>query len=420
MRGNRVGGSGRILLGPGWLAARFLGVGLAGALSLGLAGCKKTEAVPTSDKTDTNTQAAPVSVHFAKVEQRVLPQRLEVSGTLDADQQSELAAQSAGTVLLVNVDLGTRVKKGDVIVELDPREASLKLQSASASAQQQRARLGLDGKDKFDAETVADVRAAKEALDLANTELARSEALLKDGAIPKAQYDQTKSNRDRAAAQYDVAKNSIDQSYAGLSGADAQAGLSAKTLADTKIRAPFDGVIAEKRISPGEYANVGRVVAVLVKDDPLRLRFDVSESNMASMIEGAKVELHVAAFPGVPFEGVIKRVGASVRVQSRTLPVEAEVQNAKRELKPGLFARASIALGGDPVPTLLVPKSSLVKGASGSRLFVKSGSRVVERLVVTGSTLGDLVEVKGQVNVGEEVAVDGVDKLADGAPITPL
>ncbi len=399
-------------------AWRWLAVGLVGVSCLGSFGCKKPDAQPTSDKTDTNTQAAPVPAHFAKVEERTLPPRLEVSGTLDADQQSELAAQSAGTVLIVNVDLGTRVKKGDIIVELDPREASLKLQSATASAQQQRARLGLDGKSKFDAETVADVRAAKDALDLANTELGRSEALLKDGAIPKAQYDQAKSNRDRAAAQYDIAKNSTDQTFAGLSGADAQAGLSAKTLDDTKIRAPFDGVIAEKRVSAGEYANIGRVVAVLVKDDPLRLRFEVAEANMASMLVGAKVELHVAAFPGVPFDGIIKRVGASVRVSSRTLPVEAEVPNAKRTLKPGLFARASIALGGDPIPTLLVPKTSLLPGASGSRLFVKSGDRVVERLVVTGASLDELIEVKGQVKAGEEVAIDGVDKLSDGALVT--
>ncbi len=394
------------------------GVAISLALGLSLAGCKKADqAGPTDDKASAS-DSAPIAIHVGKVEEKTLPRRHTVSGTLDADEESELAAQASGTVLAVNADIGTRVKRGDVIVELDPREASFKLQSATATAQQQRARLGLDKKGKFDAENVADVRAAKDALDLASTELDRAEALYKDGAIPKAQYDQAKSAKERAAAQYDVAKNSIDQTYAGLSGAEAQAGLSAKTLDDTKIRAPFDGVIAEKRISPGEYANVGRVVAVLVKDDPLRLRFDVAESEIAGIAMGAKVEIHVAAFPDEHFDGIVKRIGASVRVQSRTLPVEAEVANADRKLKPGFFARAEVELSGDPVPTLLVPKTALVPGASGSRIFVKAGDHVSERLVTTGASLGNLVEVKGQIAAGEEIATDNVDKLSDAAAVT--
>jgi RND family efflux transporter MFP subunit len=432
MRARSVGGTeiegsaGSRATPPGlapWIArlSRSAALALVAGLALPLAaGCKKPDAQPTTDTAKDQGATAAIAVHVGKVEQRTLPRRHSVSGTLDADEQSELAAQASGTVLAVNVELGTRVKKGDVIVELDPREASLRLQSATAAAEQQRARLGLDGKGgkRFDAENVADVRAAKDALDLATTELDRAEALYKDGAIPKAQYDQAKSTKERAAAQYEVAKNSIDQTYAGLSGAEAQAGLSAKTLDDTKIRAPFDGVIAEKRISPGEFANVGRVVAVLVKDDPLRLKFDVAETEIAGIAQGAKVELHVAAFPEESFPATVKRIGASVRVQSRTLPLEAEVPNADRKLKPGFFARAEVELTGDPVPTLLAPKAALLPGASGARIFVKNGNTVSERLVTTGPQVGNLVVVQGQLSAGEEVAIDNVDKLSDAANIT--
>jgi RND family efflux transporter MFP subunit len=404
-------------------AFRVVLLSIAGAAFMGavVVGCKHPDVQPASDKT-AGVQTAPIAVHFAKVEEKTLPRRLEVTGTLDADEESELAAQTPGDVLAVNADIGTRVKKGDVIVELDPREASLKYQSATAAAQQQRARLGLDkagaNQGKFDNENVADVRSAKDALDLASTDFDRSQALFNEGAIPKAQYDQAKNTKDRAQAQYEIAKNSTQQTYAGLAGADAQAGLSAKSLDDTKIRAPFDGVIAEKRISAGEYATVGKVMVVLVKDDPLRLRFEVAESDIGDIVEGATVEIRVAAFPDRPFNGKIKRIGASVKVQSRTLPVEAEVPNGERTLKPGFFARASVALSGDAVPTLLVPKTALVPGASGSRVFVRNNDHVAERLVTTGASLGNLVEVKGQLSANEEVAIDGVDKLADAVPIT--
>jgi multidrug efflux pump subunit AcrA (membrane-fusion protein) len=395
-------------------AALFLAL----ALSASGVGCHKPDAQATTDKDAKPAATAPVAAHFGKVMSQKLPRRLQVTGTLDADEHSEIAAQTGGIVLAVPIDLGTRVKKGDVLVELDPREASLKLATASATADQQRKRLGLDPTKKFDVDSVADVRAAKEALDMADTEFQRAEALYKDGAIAQAEYDQARSNKTRAEAQYEVAKNSTDQAFAGLSAADAQAGLSKKSLDDTKIKAPFDGVIAEKRISEGEYASPGKIVAVLVKDDVLRLHFDVAEADIASVQRGAEVEIHVAAFPDKAFKGVVEHIGASVKVQSRTLPVEAEVENADGQLKPGLFATATVALGGEPVPTLLVPRSAVGPAGASHHVFVKKGDRVEERLVSLGALVGPNIEVRGHLAEGDEVAIDALDQLTDSALVT--
>jgi RND family efflux transporter MFP subunit len=401
-------------------AASLFMLALAGSVaSIGGVACHKPEAQATSEK-EQKSAAPAVGAHFGKIAMRTLPRRLQVSGTLDPDERSEIAAQAGGIVLHAPIDLGTRVKKGDIMVELDQREASLRVQTASATAQQQRARLGLDPRKKFDPEDVADVRAAKEALDLAEMDFKRSEALYKEGAIAQAQFDLAKSNRDRAAAQYDVARNSIDQAYAGLSAADAQAGLSQKSLDDTKIRAPFDGIVAEKRIAEGEFASPGRVIAVLVKDDVLRLHFDVAEADIGGIQEGANVEIHVDAFPDKAFPGVVKHIGASVKVQSRTLPVEAEVANVGLGLKPGLFARATVALGGPPVPTLLVPQAAIGPTGATHHVFVRKGDRVEERLVTVGAYVDDLVEVRGQLTAGDEVAIDAIDKLTDSAQITAL
>ncbi len=361
---------------------------------------------------------APVKVSVAKVVARSVPPRLDVTGTLDPDERSELAAETAGNVRAVLVDLGSRVKKGDVLVELDGREASMRLDAANATASSQRARLGLKGGGKFDVDTVSDVKAAKDAADLAQSEHERAKALFESGAIAKSQLDQATTAKDRAAAAYEIARNTAEQSFAGLLASQSQAGLSSKSLDDTKIKAPFDGSIVERRIAPGELANMGRVVVVIVRDDPLRLKFDIPEADAGAIAVGDAVTLTVAAFPDRRFTGAVKNIGASVRVQTRTLPIEALVPNGDHALKPGFFARAQVSLSGTPRRVLMVPKAAVVPAGTGSRVFVRQADRVVERLVVPGRVDGELVEVSGRIEEGEEVAVDGAAALSDGAAIT--
>jgi RND family efflux transporter MFP subunit len=238
--------------------------------------------------------------------------------------------------------------------------------------------------------------------------------------VAQASWDQARTRAESARAQYDAALNGAQQSWAALAAAQAQAGLAQKGMADAVIRAPFDGAIAERRITAGEYCQTGRVVAVLVRDSPLRLRFDVPEGDAGRMALGQDVILAVAAFPGRVFHGTIKRVGASLKAQSRTLPVEAEVPNDAQELRPGFFGHAEVVLGGAPVPALLVPRSAVGETGTASRVFVKVAGRVAERIVTLGRELDGLVVVHGTLNTADDVAVDGVEKLSDGAEITAL
>jgi RND family efflux transporter MFP subunit len=384
-------------------------------------GCKKKTPAPTADAQATAAAAnkGPVAAQFAKVETRKLPRALEVSGTLDPDERSEVASPGSGTVLKVNIDVGSRVKKGDVLVELDGRESSLRLAGANATTQQQLARLGIKPGDKFDADATPEVRAAKEARDLAISEAERMQALFDRGAVTQQQLDQAKSGAERARAQYDAARNGADQAWAGLLAAQAQAGLSSKAVGDSRIRAPFEGSVVEKRVSPGEFANTGRVVAVLVDDNPLRFRFDVPEADVGGIEVGRPVELSVAAHPGKIFKAEVKRVGASINAKNRTLPVEAEIANDDGKLRAGFFAKARIALEGEATESLLVPKAAVGQTGSSARVFVRSGTRVSERLVTLGREVDGMVEVRGQLAATDEVAIEAVDQLSDGAAVAP-
>lgn len=379
--------------------------------------CKKPEADRQKPGADVNEQSAAASVRFEKAVERKVPPTVSASGTLAADETSEVAAPGPGVVVKVEVDVGSRVKKGDVLVLLDPRDPSLRVAQANAATAQALARLGIKGGEVFDPDKVADVRAAKEAMDLAVADADRTKRLVATGSVSEATWDQSRTRAEQAKAQYDAARNGAQQAYAALLAAQAQAGQAQKAMSDTAIRAPFDGAVAERRISAGEYANTGRVVAVVVRDNPLRLRLDVPEADAARVVIGQEVIVSVASAPGTTLRGVVKRVGASVKQQSRALPVEAEVQNDDGRLKPGFFARAEIMIPGGEARAILVPRAAIGTTGAAARVFVRSGSRVVERLVTVGREVDGLVEVRGVVAAGDEVAVEGVDKLSDGAEI---
>lgn len=377
--------------------------------------CKKPQA--DAGKVTIEEQASVPTVHFQKITERKLPPTINASGTLAADETSEVASPGPGVVIKVEVDVGSRVKKGDVLVQIDPRDPSLRVQQANAATAQALARLGIKGGEPFDADKVADVRAAKEAMDLAVADADRTKKLVETGSVSDATWDQARTRAEQAKAQYEGARNGAQQAYAGLLAAQAQAGQAAKAMSDTSVRAPFDGAVAERRISPGEFAQTGRVVVVLVRDNPLRLRLDVPEVDAGRVEVGQDVLVTVASAPGKPFKGKVKRVGASVKQQSRALPVEAEVPNDDGRLKPGFFARAEILLPGGEAPAMLVPRAAIGTTGTASRVFVRAGSRVVERLVTVGREVDGLVEIRGVIASGEEVAVEEVDKLSDGSEV---
>ena len=381
------------------------------------AGCKKPAPTENPQAAADSASVAAVETQFAKITVRKLPATLELSGTLAADETSEVAAATGGIVTKVLVDVGTRVKKGDPLVQLDTRAPSLQGQAAAAQAKQAQARLGIKEGQKFDPQQMAEVRAAKEAMDLAVTDAQRTKSLFDQGGVPQATWDAARARAEQAKAQYDAALNGAQQAWAGLLAAQAQSGLASKALADATVRAPFDGAVAERRITAGEFAMMGRVVAVVVHDNPLRLKIDVPEAEAAHVSEGKEVLITVATYPGRVFKGTVKRIGASVKVQSRTLPIEAEVANDDGALRPGTFARAEIAIEGENEDAFLVPRSAIGSSGTASRLFVRAGSRVIERIVTIGREVDGLVEVRGTLLPTDEIAVSAIDKLADGVEI---
>lgn len=393
------------------------------SVTLSLGGCHRSEEADTRPDAlrvapaASNTPKPPVK--FEAIESKALPPTLDVSGTLAADESSDVATQVAGVASKLLVDVGSKVKKGDPLVVLDARDAQFRAASANAAVEQARARLAIETGKKLDPESVPEVRSARQARDLAVADAERAQKMFESHAISQAEWDAVHSRAESARAQYDAAVVGVKATVAAVEAAAAQAAIASKGVADSTIRAPFDGAVVERRISTGEYANVGRVVAVVVRTNPLRLQFDVPESEVSRVEVGKAVQIRVAAFNDKLFIGSVKRIGASVKTTSRTMPVEAEFPNDDGTLKPGLFAQGELTLSGTPQPSLLVPLSSISSSGSNSRVFVKSGGKVVERLIKLGRQVGNKVEIFGAVTAQDEVATDNIDKLSDGLEFQP-
>ena len=163
---------------------------------------------------------------------------------------------------------------------------------------------------------------------------------------------------------------------------------------------------------------VAIVVGALTLPEPTPNRFEVAEADVGAIRADLPVELTVAAFGDRRFTGTVKRISGSIKPESRTLPVEAEVPNDGLELRPGFFARGSIALGGEEEDALLVPASAVGSTGSARRVFVRDGDRVSERLVTIEASDGELLVVRGAIAKGDQVAIDGLDALSDGASVT--
>lgn len=381
------------------------------AAALATAACSsKTSAA------ETKSSPEPLTITTAAVERRPIDRFLRVTGSLRADEQAEVSAESGGRVVATPVERGTRVAAGTVLVRVSPAEASAQLQEAEANAAQIEARLGLKPDSPFDPMVVPDVMNAKASLDWAEAEFARMRSLLEQRVVSQSEFDQRRTQVEAARQQYQVAQNSAEQSYRSLQAARARLSLAAKTVADTAVRAPFAGIVAERLVSVGDYVTRGTRVATVVKIDPMRVELTIPEQAVSLVRVGQSVRLAVDAYPNEPFDAEVRFVSPSLRADQRALTIEAVAANRSGRLKPGLFATASIQQP-QSAAALMVPLTALETISGTSRVYVVKEGRVEERIVTTGDQAAGLIEITSGVTEGETVAADPKGRLIDGATV---
>jgi len=381
--------------------------------SLVLAACSTA-----NGKTEDRQPAASlaVSVSPAAVTEQPIARFIRVTGTLTAEEQADVAAETGGRVISTPVERGTPVAQGAELIRLSAVETEASVKEAEANAAQIEARLAQPATAGFDVSKVPEVANARASLALAEAEFARIEKLLAERVVSQSEYDQRKTQVEAARQLLESAKNGAEQQYQALQAARARVTLARKAASDTVVRAPFSGVVVERLVSTGDYVTRGMKIAQVVRVMPLRIALTVPEQFVADVTVGQPVTFTVDAFIGRTFEGKVRYVSPSLRADQRALTVEAVVPNSNGELKPGMFATALIQQP-KKVDAILVPSSAVRVISGTSRVFVVAGDHAEERLVTTGQVVDQLVEVTSGLTRGDRVATANVTQLVDGVKV---
>ena len=394
---------------------RSTSVAALGLLLFGATACNKDTSASAAQPKP--AQAAR-SVRVAPATQVSVPRTVVASGTLAADDSVVLGVKVAGRLAELGVDLGSRVKKGQIVARIDPGDYRLRVDQAVAALQQARARLGLrpDGTDdRVDPEETALVRQARAVLDEAKLTRERSDRLLEQALIARAQVDAAEAALKVAEGRYQDAVEEVRNRQAVLAQRRSELELARQQLADTALVSPIDGAVGQRQASVGEYLAPGAPVATLVRLHPLRLRVAVPEREAAAVQVGQTVKVAVEG-DATEHSGRVARLSPAIQEQNRTLTIEAEIPNERGLIRPGSFARASIVTQAAQ-PVVMVPVSAIVTFAGIEKVIGVKDGKSVERRVQTGRRDGERVEIVSGLTAGEPVVVEP-GNLTGGQAVT--
>jgi multidrug efflux pump subunit AcrA (membrane-fusion protein) len=387
-----------------------------------------------------------VTVSVAKAVARTVPASFQETGSFVADETSDIAPLVAGRVLATPVNVGDFVKQGQVICELDHRDAQLKLDQAraaldqaTAGLRQSQSRIGLSGNGTFEANAVPEVAAARAAYEsaqaqarLAGADAKRYENLVASGDVSRSAYEKARTQQETADSQanaarqqYEAAVNAARQGYgavensqASLEGARSQLEQAEKGLADTTIRAPFDGFITARPVAAGEYVALNNKIATIVRIGTMKLELQTPEQQAGRAKLGMEVAARVAAYPDRDFSGRITAINPSVDPNSRVFILEARFDNPRGELRPGMFSTARVLLPGGET-AVFVQRNAVIRDRTTDsfQVFTIEDNTAHLHVVVIGDAEGDQVRIVSGLNPNDTVATSHQSELFDGAPV---
>ncbi len=308
-------------------------------------------------------------VEAMKIDPRPLDVAIDSVGTLAANESVVIRPEIVGRITAITFQEGQPVKAGEKLFQIDDRLARAELKQASAN------------------------------LKLAQLEYERFRKLAGAGAATKRAADQTQANLGVAQANVDLAKTKVDY---------------------TAITAPFDGVVGLRRVSPGDYVQVGQELANFVSYDPMKVNFSIPETEAARLQTGQQIAITVEALPGENFIGTVYALDPQLDVAGRSVSLRATIPNPENRLKPGFFAHIALKVEQKPA-ALVVPENAIIPQGNQSFIYrIDAGDQVSLIPATLGQRLKGEVEVVQGLAPGDEIVVSGQMKLHPGAKIMRL
>lgn len=346
---------------------------------------------------------------------------IQVGGTVEALEASEVGFQVAGRIRRVLVEEGQRVSAGQVLAELDPTDYQYGVdiaagEAAAARAVSDKAQAGVRRQE---------LEQARAAFEQADDEYRRMKTLYERKSLAPNDFKKIEAKwtvaRERyGEAQEGARREDIAAAQAKARQAAANVKLNEKRLADTRLRAPIDGVIARRLADSGEMIAAGMPVVSVMKLNPVRVRVGVPEAEIAHVAAGQTARVRIPSMGAQgDFTGKVELVGYAAEPQSRTFAVRILVPNPKLMLRAGMIAEAEIESGAQ-VKALTVPGEAVVRDPQGATLvyvYFPRQNSVYGRRVRTGRGVGTEIEIEQGLAAEDLVVVAGQHKVREGTPV---
>ncbi|AXL49932.1 RND transporter MFP subunit [Paraburkholderia caffeinilytica] len=301
-------------------------------------------------------------------------------GTLRGYVESPIYARSTGYLLHWYADIGTRVKQGQLLADLDTPEIDQELAQALAQREQTRSSLGL-----------------------AKSSLERWQQLRQRDAVSQQELDERQST--------------YTQDIANLAAADANVKRLQQLESFKRIVAPFAGVVTQRNVDVGDLIDAGsgtsRALFALAQSDPLRVYVQLPQAYAQNVSVGQKVVVTQAELPGQQFHGTITHISGAIDVPTRSLQVEVTLPNPDDKLRPGAYVQVAVPAAAHA--QLMVPGNALLFRAEGPRLAVVDASgKVALRKIVIAQDLGQSLEIESGIEANDRIIINPSDSIADG------
>jgi len=341
-----------------------------GAIVLGLFGAMAWTLTSNKKEIDSRKEVKitedRIAVTVAYAQQREISNLLELVGMTEPYKEVVVASESAGKIIQINFSLGDLVSKGTVLAKVDDTYKRLAFVNAQFSYNK--------NKDDYD----------------------RYQVMRKGDAISDNQLRDMKISFENAAIQMENAK---------------------KQWADTKIVAPFSGVITSKNTELGAYVNAGTSIAGMADIAQLKIVLAVSESNVYQLRKGQEVSVSANVYPGLTYKGIISGISPQGS-SAHTFPVEIVIANNRENpLKAGTYVNAHVDMGKS-VKALMIPRDAIISSIKDPSVYVVKGEKVVLVKINTGLDYNSYLEVTSGIKEGDQVVTNGQINLTDGAGIS--
>jgi len=356
----------------------------------------------------TSTKTPPIITGVSVATARITdePVLYEAVGTITAGIRSELASKLLGTVEAVHVREGDLVKKGDPLVLIDPRQVRAGFRGAQAGLSE--AKKGLAA-----ARSNRDAARASEKLALATYE--RYLNLNKDDSVSVQEFDEVEARYRQARAALEQAEAMVEGTVARVNQAEAALATAQINKKDAVITAPYDGIITGKAVDSGDLAKPGTPLLTLETTEGFCVDVVLPETYVDYVKPRQKVSVEIPALRTGLLEGDVCTVVPTADTRSRSFIVKIKLPIYKK-VKSGLFARARIPTGSSR--KLLIPQAAIVRRGQLTGLYLVDSENVAHfRLIRTGETFVDSVEVLSGLNEGTRYVVDPPVNLTDGCRV---